>query len=1254
MTKSTLLKVLVATMLLFNSNAQSDGCTNATVIDVTANCLAPSSGTTTGATQTIAGCAGNADDDVWYQFVATSTSHQIIVSPSAGMDPVVQLFSGGCGVLISLVCKDNGLTGDDEVINYSSLTIGLTYRVRIYDYFAGAGTGDFTICITTPPAPPSNNICSTPTLLNVNSSCSYTTATTDGATQSFVGCAGNADDDVWFQFVATNSLQNITVSPIDNLDLVFQVYLGSCASLTSLACIDNTLTSQNEQSDIVGLIPGQTYLIRVYDYFDGTTGDFQICVTGTPTPAPTNDDPCSAIQLPDVTATCVYSQFTTVGATNTTGVSTPNSCVGGSAPQEGGFGTGTQDVWFAITVPSSGQLDITPQPNGGAGAISDAVMVLYSGTCGSLTQIACSDDHNFPGSANDFLPLISESGLTPGSTVYLRYFDWGIGAGTFGICASTTTNDECVNALYICDINGYSASTSASYTPDRPDNMFANNETSTGTNLADGINSGGPFGQAGPWGAGSPFFDVIINNNSWVRFTASATTATLTVNVFDCWVGNYPSGGIQMQIFEADNCTNFIPVSNYEESSTGFVITANNLTIGNDYYLMVDGFAGDICNYTITADSGVQFPEIVPVPPICAGESVTLTAPPGATSYLWAHSGEITQTVIVTPSTTISYSTEVTGLCDYKQTLNVTVQVIPNPIVSITNGANFSICNGDNINLISTGATSYVWNTLETGNTINVSPSTLTVYNVTGTTNGCSDAATITVAINPDPTLTANPTALPSDCGASNGALNGVIANGTPTLIYSWSNGVSVVGNSVNLTNIPAGDYYLTVTDGNTCSAVFGPFNVSNPGAPIAPTVTIDDDTPCLNASAQLSVSGVAGATFAWTGPNSFTSSNSVIDLPGITSLQEGNYCVSQTVAGCTGPSACQLITVNPLPSVDISALNNDSTICMDDDIILTASGATSYSWTGPNGFTGNSPVETIVNATLINDGTYNVIGTDANGCINSASIPISILNLPTLSLDADDANETYCLGFIAILSATGADIYSWTGPNGFNALSDTVIVLNLNAQSEGYYVVQGIDIEGCINEDSILLNVVLDVPVNTGEDESLCPGASFTLSGSGGFTYAWSGPGNFFSTEQSPVVSTDLSFLDNGYYVLAVTDVNGCLGFDSTLLTVENSAKCLLIPNLMTPNNDGENDEWEILGLDKFEDVEVSIFNRWGNLIYYSSPYKNNWIGEVNKGATIGAKDGIVPPGTYFYIIDLKEGDPENDIFKGYVEVEY
>ncbi|MEZ4891184.1 MAG: hypothetical protein R2779_11740, partial [Crocinitomicaceae bacterium] len=396
------------------------------------------------------------------------------------------------------------------------------------------------------------------------------------------------------------------------IDLIVGVYSGTCSSLISKACIDNTYSGGTESMQLVGLTVGATYYVRVYDYYTDNRGTFNICVTGTPTPAPINDECVDAIQIPTVTSECDYMEFTTVGATANMSDPTPTACAGAiNPPYAGGFGTNSHDVWFAITVPPSGNLTINIKPNMGAGKINDGVMALYSGSCAGLTQIACSENYNYPGTAHDLQPMLNQTGLTPGSTVYLRYWGYGTSQGTFGICVTTNSNDACANALYICDINGYSASTSPAFTPDRPGNMHGNNETAAGVNQPDGVNTGGPFGYypypgtiPGPYS--SPYLDVNIENNSWIRFTAAATSVTLNVSIADCFVGNYPSGGIQMQIFSANNCTNFAPVSQFKENSTGFTITANGLTVGNDYLLMVDGYAGDICNYTISANT-VQF-----------------------------------------------------------------------------------------------------------------------------------------------------------------------------------------------------------------------------------------------------------------------------------------------------------------------------------------------------------------------------------------------------------------------------------------------------------------------------------------------------------------------------------------------------------------------------------------------------------------------------------------------------------------------
>jgi len=1241
-------------LIAFTGVSQADNCSFATSINVNPTCV-PVSGSTIGMTQNLPGCSGNADDDVWYQFTASATSQQIIVTAGASFDPVVQLFSGSCASLVSIICKDDGGNGVTETINATGLSIGQVYRFRIYHYGAGAGSGDFTVCVANPPSAPSNNNCAGAVTLPVNTTCSYTSGTTDGATQSQSGCAGNADDDVWYKFVATNSVQTVTVNPIDNIDLVVQVFSGSCAGLTSLNCTDNTFSSEIETVNLVGLIPGQTYFIRVYDYYAGNSGDFQICVTGAATAAPSNDEACNAIQIPEVTSSCQYLQFTTVGSTASLTAPTPSSCVGGSAPQQGGFSSSSHDVWFAITVPSTGNITIMSEPNIGAGAITDGVMVLYSGTCSTLSQIACSDDNSsYPGSSNDLLPIINASGLTPGSTVFLRYFGYGSSQGTFGFCVSTATNDNCVNALYICDINGYSASTSAAYTADRPCNMFGNNETSAGVNQPDGINTGGIFGQAGPWGTGSPAFDVIINNNSWIKFTAASTTATLQVDIYDCWVGNYPSGGIQMQIFSGTNCCSFVPVSNFEESSTGFVITANNLTVGSDYYLMVDGYAGDICNYTITAESGVQFPDIANVAPICQGQSTSLTAPAGATSYYWEHDGSTTQSVTVSPSTTQTYICEVTGLCGYKQTLDATVTVIPNPTVSITNGPNVAICAGQSVTLSATGASTYSWSSGQNGSSINVSPLSATSYTVTGTTSGCTATANTTVSINALPTLSVNPTSNDADCGASNGSLTGASGSGAPTLSYNWINGSgTTVGSASNLTGIPAGTYFLNLTDGNGCSNQFGPFSVVNPGAPTAPTIAVNDATPCLGTDVTLTGNHPDGsATYTWSGPSGFNSSSSTINLLSVDNTDQGNYCVYVTVSGCSGPSTCQNITINALPTLTLSVNDTDSIICLNESAVLSVSGASTYAWTGPSGFSSTGASVNLNSVTSSSQGYYIVIATDANGCSSSDSIYISVAALPNLTLNSTGQSNTFCEDATIGLSATGATSYSWNGPNSFTSSNNAPVILNANEANEGWYYVDGTDALGCHNADSLFITVNTDIPANSSPSDTLiCPGEGLTLSASGGITYDWSGPAGFAS-DQATVVLSNMTIEQSGWYVVVVSDAFGCSAADSSNILVQYNSDCIFIPTLATPDQDGHNDYWEINGIESYPQAEVEIYNRWGTLIYFASPYNNDWDGSVNRGSAVGGNDGKVPVGTYFYVIRLN--DDANTVYNGYIEVQY
>lgn len=130
----------------------NDNCNTATplIVNPSGTCTTSTNGTTVGATQSQVGCVGTADDDVWYSFSATSTSHIVSVTPTTLSDAVLQVFSGTCaGTLTSLSCTDNTLGANVETTTLTGLSIGTTYFVRVYSYASAINQGTFSICVTT-------------------------------------------------------------------------------------------------------------------------------------------------------------------------------------------------------------------------------------------------------------------------------------------------------------------------------------------------------------------------------------------------------------------------------------------------------------------------------------------------------------------------------------------------------------------------------------------------------------------------------------------------------------------------------------------------------------------------------------------------------------------------------------------------------------------------------------------------------------------------------------------------------------------------------------------------------------------------------------------------------------------------------------------------------------------------------------------------------------------------------------------------
>ncbi|MGH1388310.1 GEVED domain-containing protein, partial [Kordia sp.] len=412
---------------LLSTPLANDDCANATSLSVspTSTCVTSVSGTTVGATQSIAGITcnggtGNTDDDVWYSFVATATNHDIAVTTT--IDAVIDLRSGACnGTNIS--CEDSTIGGGSEVLNATGLTIGTTYYARIYSYGGSGSEGTFDICVTTPVPPvPSNNDCAGATALTVSGATCTTsvTGTTVNATQSIAaincnGSTGNADDDVWYSFVATQATHDITITAGTLTDAVVELLSGACNG-TNVDCADATTGGSSEVINATGLTAGNTYYVRVYSYGgSGNEGTFDICITS---PPPANDDCANATALTVSGTTCTTSvSGTTVNATQSIAAITCN----------GGTGNADDDVWYSFVATATSH-DITATP----GTISDLVLDLRSGTCNG-TNITCAD-----ATAGSNAEVINATGLTIGTTYYVRVYSYGgAGNGTFDICVTT-------------------------------------------------------------------------------------------------------------------------------------------------------------------------------------------------------------------------------------------------------------------------------------------------------------------------------------------------------------------------------------------------------------------------------------------------------------------------------------------------------------------------------------------------------------------------------------------------------------------------------------------------------------------------------------------------------------------------------------------------------------------------------------------------------------------------------------------------
>lgn len=634
-------------------------------------------------------------------------------------------------------------------------------------------------------------------------------------------------------------------------------------------------------------------------------------------------------------------------------------------------------------------------------------------------------------------------------------------------------------------------------------------------------------------------------------------------------------------IFSANNCSGNVTSYYCDElppSSSAQTVSASGLTPGNTYYIMIDGFAGDVCDYVFAANSGVATP--VDVNPatstICVGDNVVLTASGGNGTYTWGASPQLSgttgTTVTATPPAvpgTYTYSVSSSGgnpLCPSSTTVNATITV-ENCGCSVTANNSGGVCanSGGTVDLTATtisGAT-YSW-TGPNGFVSNAQnptgvavPTTAGTYNYTVEVNdnGSICTAVTTVTVYALPNANGGPSQTMS-CTAGSVVLNG--SSSTSGVTYSWSGpGVVSGGTTATPTVNQIGTYTLTVTETATGCTNTATTSVSNNAATPNANAGSQQELTCTAASTQLNGSSTTpGVNFSWSGPGIVSGGNTATP----TVNQSGTYTLTVTdpANGCASSTTVDVVTNTTPP--DAAANTAGTLTCTVLSTTLSGVSATpgaTYSWSGPGIVSGAASATPTVDQA----GNYTVTVTNPlNGCTASASTAV-IANTTPPDVSLDPAGTLSCATTSISLSGSsttpGAG-YSWSGPGVVSGATGTSPTVN----QTGVYTLTVTDpATGCTATGSVNVNGNLTPPSVAFSADTLigCELLEVTFQESlnlPGMTYAWTfGDGG--SASGSGTVSH--TYTQTGCYDVQLTVTNTANGCSNS--AIQTSYICIIDP---------------------------------------------------------------------------------------------
>ena len=713
---------------------------------------------------------------------------------------------------------------------------------------------------------------------------------------------------------------------------------------------------------------------------------------------------------------------------------------------------------------------------------------------------------------------------------------------------------------------------------------------------------------------------VTVDNDGYPTLVQTSSSMVSCYGVADASATVFAAGGVNPYSYLWENGSNNT--------------TASGLAAGVHSVTVTDGNGCvDSLDVTIVQPDSLQASIIINAA-MCYGStdgSIALDVEGGTApyTYLWA-SGEITYNLLnISAGTYVATITDSKGCTAATQTITITEP--SGPLVVDTALVSSVSCyegyDGEIALTVSGGTSPYAYAWAYGATTATVDSLVAGFYKVTITdANGCTFLDTVEVQ---EPTqIVLDWETKATTCGFDNGEIYVIsITGGTAPYNWLWSTGVA---DTDTLSGLPFGDYSIVITDANSCVNQFeieiqtvGNLNVY----PNTTQIQCFKETGSIIANVPAAIPPVS---YLWSNGNISQS---------ITGLIPGIYTVDVIDSiGCEGTAT---VTILPEPSqisISVSPSNITCNGANDGTAEVFVSGGTPYS-SEPHYTYVWTDADTSTTAAVTNlepNVSYMVYVSDENGCTESQEV---ILTQPEpLTISIDSISNVKCFGGsdgeIVVNAIGGTDPYKYRWSNGgkFNAVTGIEI---------GTYVITVTDLNDCEATATIEITEPEIIEISNVTTATSCQDSkdgSAEVAAIGGtvfddYTYLWN--------DENATTTSTIDNLGAGDYYVTITDDNACEMIDT--VTIEKTmVECLEIPNCITPNDDGFNDEFVITNIELYENSSIEIYNRWGELIFEHSGgyFGNEWDGTYQKNGN------DVPMGSYVYILKFSDdSDPKTGV---------